>query len=164
MPQLDPTWFISQLFWLAVAFVTLYALLSRWALPRLMGVMDERKQAMEGDLDRAERLTQEASRAREEYEHALNEARLNAQQALAETAAVYKTKAEQSHKAMDAQIADMLEEAGHKIESQKKELVAQLTPASTELANMIVEKLTKEPLGQEKLQSIVSDVLKAYSR
>lgn len=164
MPQLDPTWFVSQLFWLVIAFVALYALLSRWALPGITGVLDQRQQTLEGDLSRADRLTKEAARAKEEYERSLLQARAGAQQLLSDAAAVYKTKGEDAHKAMDAQISALLAEAEGKITARKQELMQLLAPASAELAGMIVEKLTKQPLSQDKIQSIVGGTLKSYGR
>lgn len=164
MPQLDPTWFVSQLFWLLVAFVMLYTLLSRWALPGITGIIGQRQQTLEGDLSRADRLAKESERAREQYERSLSEARMNAQQLLNAAAATGKTKAEEAHKAMDAQITGMLKEAGDKITARKKDLMQQLTPASAEMAGLIVEKLTKQSLSQDKIQSVVSGALKSYGK
>lgn len=164
MPQLDPTWFISQLFWLAVAFVALYAVLSRLALPPLLGIMAERERTVASDLNRADAVTKEADRAKQDYERTLNEARMKAQQLLVDAAADHKAKAEQSGKAMDAQIGGMLSESAKKITAKKEALVQELTPASTELAGMIVEKLAKQPLANDRIQSIVNDVLKSFSR
>lgn len=164
MPQLDPTWFVSQLFWLVIAFVALYALLSRWALPGITGVIDERQRTMDGDLGRADLLTKEAARAREAYERSLSEARINAQALLNDATGIYKAKGEEAHKAMDAQIAGILAEAESKIDGRKQELMQQLAPASAELAGMIVEKLTKQPLSHDKIQSIVGGALKSYGK
>ncbi len=164
MPQLDPTWFVSQLFWLLVAFVALYVMLSRFALPPLMEIMARRQQTVTSDLDRAQQMTGAADRARQDYERALAEARSGAQKFLNDAAAMHKTKAEEAGKAMDNQVTGILSEAEKKIAAKKAALVKELTPASVELAGMIVEKLTKQPLANDRIQSIVNDVLKSFNR
>ena len=50
MPQLDPTWFASQLFWLAITFVTLYVVLSRFVLPPLLEIIARRAQTAQDDM------------------------------------------------------------------------------------------------------------------
>src|SRR5688500_20398677 len=54
MPQFNPEWFASQLFWLAIVFIALYWLLSRRLLPRLAETVDQRAAEIAGDLERAE--------------------------------------------------------------------------------------------------------------
>ena len=63
MPQLDTTWFASQIFWLIIAFSVLYYLLSRKALPRLAEILEARQDRIAADLDEAERLRREAEEA-----------------------------------------------------------------------------------------------------
>lgn len=142
MPQLDPTWFASQLFWLAIAFFTLYVVLARFALPPLLAIIEQRKEKVAGDLALAQRFKTEAEAARLDYERALADARSQAQQVMVDVAAQYKAKAEHTGREMDMQIAKQLSEAEQRIAAKKAELFTTLTPATTELAQMIVEKLT----------------------
>ncbi|MBF0095063.1 MAG: F0F1 ATP synthase subunit B' [Alphaproteobacteria bacterium] len=78
MPQFDPSSFPSQLFWLAVCFAVLYALMSRVALPRIAEVLTERQRRVDNDRDRAAQLRNEAEAAIQAYERALAEARIQA--------------------------------------------------------------------------------------
>ena len=73
MPQLDPTTWIAQLFWLIVTFVALYFVLSRSILPRIANVMEARQSKIDDDLDRAAASKQEADGVLAEYEKALAE-------------------------------------------------------------------------------------------
>jgi F-type H+-transporting ATPase subunit b len=90
MPQLDPTWFASQIFWLVVSFVTLYVVLSRFVLPPLVDVVARRKQTMEGDINQAQRLKSDAEIAKTDYERMAAEARNTAQQQITEALAANK--------------------------------------------------------------------------
>ena len=54
MPQLDPYWILSQVFWLALSFAALYFVMARVGLPRLGSVLLTRREQIEGDLQVAE--------------------------------------------------------------------------------------------------------------
>lgn len=75
LPQMDPTWFPSQVFWLAVTFICLYVFFSRKILPDLSSTIDNRRSQIQGDLDMAQRLKEEAEAVQSAYEAELNEAR-----------------------------------------------------------------------------------------
>ncbi|HEY1796983.1 MAG TPA: hypothetical protein VGG57_12785 [Stellaceae bacterium] len=75
MPQLDFTTFAPQLFWLLVTFVVLYGLMKWVAVPRVGRVIDARRDKLEGDLNRAARLKEEAEGVLAAYQRTLAEAR-----------------------------------------------------------------------------------------
>ena len=50
MPQLCGDWFGNQIFWLAIALIVLYFILSRIALPRIAAVLAERQGTITNDL------------------------------------------------------------------------------------------------------------------
>src|SRR5260221_7380994 len=85
MPQLDLSTFPSQIFWLAVFFVVLYLLMARLALPRIEKIIDERRNRVEGDLDKAGQMKSEAEAVIAAYEKALADARHQAQLTMKET-------------------------------------------------------------------------------
>ena len=60
---LDPSTFVPQLFWLALAFGLLYLLLKRVALPRVSDVIEERRERIERDIAKAEGLKVETEQA-----------------------------------------------------------------------------------------------------
>src|SRR5262245_43416790 len=77
-PPLDPSSFVPQLFWLALAFGLLYVLLKRMALPRVGEVIEERRERIDRDIAKAESLKVETEQALANYERALGEARAKA--------------------------------------------------------------------------------------
>ena len=79
MPQFDVPTFPAQIFWLIVTFVILYLLMTRIALPKVGQALDERRNRIEGDLDKAEQLKKEAEEALQAYERMLSDARTRAQ-------------------------------------------------------------------------------------
>lgn len=141
MPQLDPTWFASQLFWLAVSVVFLYLMLSRAILPPLMRALELRQSTRENDLSRAQAFKTEAEKAREEYELALADARLRAQSIFADAERSGRVAAESAladaTRALNAKTA----EAEKRIAGSKESLMKSLEPALADLTAMTVEKV-----------------------
>ena len=160
MPQLDPTWFASQLFWLAVTFVLLYAMLSRFVLPPLQDIVARRKQTAASDIEQAQSLKSQADYARQEYERTLAEAREHAQGFMSDAMQDHKAKAELEAKDMDKQIEKQLAEAMRKIAARKAELLDELTPTAAELTGMIVEKLTQRRPGADQVTRILNEIAK----
>lgn len=78
MPQLDFTTFDNQIFWLAVALVVIYLILTRVALPRIGAVLAERQGTITNDIAAAEELKLKAVEAEKAYDKALADARTEA--------------------------------------------------------------------------------------
>ena len=74
-PPFQKDTFASQLVSLLIAFVALYLIVSRIALPRVGSVLDQRQNTIEGDLSEAHKLKDASDGALKAYENALAEAR-----------------------------------------------------------------------------------------
>ncbi len=105
MPQLDFSTYPNQFFWLAVALVLIYLILSRIALPRIESVLAERQGTITGDLAAAEELKQKAVEAEEAYNKALADARAEANRIVAETRAEIQAELDEAIARADAEIA-----------------------------------------------------------
>ena len=117
MPQLDFSTFPNQIFWLLVALVAVYLILSRFALPRIAGVLSERQGAITADLAAAEDLRQDAADAEKAYEKALADARSEAQDIAAKTRA-------DIQKDLDAAIAEADEEISERTKKGEAQIAA----------------------------------------
>ena len=73
LPQLNPETFTSQIFWLFVFFIILYAIMSYVALPKVSNVLERRREKVSNDLEDAKNLKEEALKLKETYESALAE-------------------------------------------------------------------------------------------
>ena len=87
MPQLDFSTFPNQIFWLIVTLLVIYFVLSRIALPRIGGVLAERKGVITNDLAAADELKQQAVLAEKAYNDALVRARAEAAKIVTEAKA-----------------------------------------------------------------------------
>ncbi len=84
MPQLDPTSFPTQLFWLVVSFAILYFVSWKVVLPKIADVLRERQERMDGDLEKAEALKADAEQVLEAYQRTMADGRGEAQSILRE--------------------------------------------------------------------------------
>lgn len=158
-PPFNQDTFGSQLVWLAIAFVALYLLLSRIALPRVAGIFAARQGRIEGDLDAAKRLSAESQAAIEAYEKALAEARTKAQAIASATRADFAAKAEETKKRLEAELTAKLAEAERKIETTKKSAMANVRGIATDTAGEIVKRLVGETPSKQVLERAVDSAL-----
>ncbi|MGB8757453.1 MAG: F0F1 ATP synthase subunit B', partial [Pseudolabrys sp.] len=84
-PPFNPQTFASQLFWLVVTFVLLYAIMAKIALPRVGGIIANRQKRIADDFAEAEQSRAQSDAAIAAYEKALADARARAQAIANET-------------------------------------------------------------------------------
>jgi F-type H+-transporting ATPase subunit b len=161
MPQLNPDYVAPQLFWLVVSFALLYILMSRVALPRIAGVMEERRDKIARDLDKAESLKKEADAALATYEKALGEARARAQAIAAEMRTKLKAETDRLRAELDAKLTAKTSDAEARIRSAKEAALANLKPAASEVAVAIVGKLLGETGEAETAERAVEAAFKS---
>lgn len=142
MPQFDPVTFPSQVFWLAVTFVILYALMSRLVLPRITGVLEQRASRIAGDLDRAETLRRESETVLRDYEAGLARAREEANAVLAQASRRIAETAAAREKELAAELARRTEAAERRIAEARAAAEAQIRAIAINVAGDIAAKLT----------------------
>jgi len=158
-PPLDPSTFSPQLVWLAVAFVLLYVLLSRFALPRIGDVIEERRERIARDLAEAERLRQETEAALKAYEDAHAEARSKAQAIAKDMREKLSAESDKARHEVDAALAAKIAQTEKQIEATKASALASVNQIAGDAAGAIVAKL----VGQEPTADEVRKALEATS-
>ena len=68
MPQLNPEFWISQIFWLTITFGILYVLLSKLILPKISANLEIRKSQILENIEAAEKQREESELKIQEYE------------------------------------------------------------------------------------------------
>ena len=105
MPQLDFSTWGNQIFWLVLALIAIYLILSRVALPRIAAILAERQGTISNDIAAAEDLKSKAADAEAAYDKALVEARAEAQNIIAQSKADMQADLDKAIAKADAQIA-----------------------------------------------------------
>lgn len=144
LPQMCPESVIPQLAWLAVSFVLLYVLMSRIALPRIGRMIEERRDKIAADLDKAATLKREADAALKAYEAALAGARGRAQSIARETGEKLRTETERLKADVDAKLAREAEAAERRIVDTKNAALTNLNAMARDVAEVVVSKLLGE--------------------
>ncbi|MDA7487486.1 F0F1 ATP synthase subunit B [Candidatus Pelagibacter ubique] len=68
MPQLNPEFWVSQIFWLIITFGILYVVLSKLILPKISANLETRKSQILENIEAAEKQREESEQKIEEYE------------------------------------------------------------------------------------------------
>ncbi len=134
--------FASQLVSLTVAFVALYIIVSRFALPRVGGIIDARHNAIEGHLSEAQKLKDQSDAALKAYEGELAAARSRAQAIGAETREKLNASAEAERKALEAKLAGKLADAEKQIAATLTAAMGNVKSIAADAAGAIVQRLT----------------------
>jgi F-type H+-transporting ATPase subunit b len=141
----------------AIAFLIVFVALWKVLLPRIMKTLDERTDAIEGGLQRAEEAQADANRMVEQYKAQLAEARHDAarqrEQAIEEAAQI---KAELIADA-NAEAARIREAAHAQIDADRQQALASLRAEVGTLAVQLASKIVGESLDDEARQSRVVD-------
>ena len=85
MPQLDTSTFTSQLFWLVVCFFSMMFIMSKFIIPKIADFMEQRQRKIDGYLNKAADLKEQAEAALRKYQNALAAATEKADKSLADT-------------------------------------------------------------------------------
>jgi F-type H+-transporting ATPase subunit b len=141
-PPFESSTFASQLVSLAIAFVALYVIVSRIALPRVESVIDARQNAIEGDLAAAQKLKDESDAALRAYESDLAAARSRAQAIGSETREKLNAAAEAERKTLEDQLSAKLAQAEKTIAATRETAMSNVRGIAADAASAIEQRLT----------------------
>lgn len=140
-PPFDTSTFGSQLLWLAITFGLLYYLMAKVALPRIAGILEDRRDRIEGDREEALRLKEETDNAIAAYEQALAEARKKAHGIAQANRDKLSADVAEKRAAVEADLGEKLAEAEARIREIKAAALGQVGEIATEATSEIVEAL-----------------------
>jgi F-type H+-transporting ATPase subunit b len=159
-PPFQKDTFASQLVSLLIAFVALYLIVSRIALPRVGGVIDARANTIEGDLADAQKLKDESDAALKAYESELAAARSRAQAIGAETREKLNAASEAERKSLEEKLSVKLADAEKTIASTREAAMSNVRGIAADAAAAIVQRLTGVQPDAQSVNSAVDASLK----
>ena len=163
MPQFDPRFFSSLLFWEFVSFGILLFLLYKFAFPPILEMLEQRERKIKDSLDQAERNRAEAERKLKEYEGKLaavaqeaeiilNQARERAQRVL-----------EENEQRLQADAERIKAEATREIEQERRRAVQEIRSQTTDFALQVAEKLVGRSLNEADHRRFAEEALQAIA-
>lgn len=135
MPQFEPTWFASQIFWLVIVFFVLYRLLKGQVIPKVAAILAERESRIQGDLDLAQKRRDELEAMQAAYEADLAKARADAQEQM-------RTAQTRMAEKQAAALDDVSREIAAQGADAEKRIAAEKAAAMSDLRNVAVEVAT----------------------
>jgi F-type H+-transporting ATPase subunit b len=143
--------FAPQLVWLVLIFGVLYVLMSRIALPRVGGIIENREARISADLDASRDMQSKAQAAAQANDETLRRRReeaqaigREAQQKIAAETAAQRTRAE-------SEAAEKIRAAEARIGAAKTAALANVEEIAVDAAASIIEKLTGAPADRARL-------------
>ena len=160
MPQLDPTYWASQAFWLILIFTVLYISISKFYLPKIKDNLDNRENKIKEDLENANKFKEQSESKIKEYEVILE----NAKKEISKIHFVSKNildKDIQSKKAaMEKEIEREISNAQKEIEEIKKNSISSIQKISEKISSEIIENISGDKLNESSIKATVNEVSK----
>ncbi|TNE38515.1 MAG: F0F1 ATP synthase subunit B' [Alphaproteobacteria bacterium] len=160
MPQLEVAHYPPQLVWLAITFVILYFLMATIAIPAVSSVLEGRQNRISSDLEEAKRLSEEADKAKAEYEAALADARSKAHGIVSELKNSMAKEQEASKAELDATLAKKAKEAEAEIRKAKETALSHVREIATDAAKSAVSKLVALDVSDSDVKTAVEANMK----
>ena len=164
MPQLDYHDFAPQLVWLAIAFVALYFVMSRLAVPRIADTLAKRQAKIQGDLDAAEKANEETRALVAAYEKRLADAREDARRVTRERGETDSAAAAAHFNELHDRLAKQIDEAEKRIAAQRDDVMAGLEHMARDIGQDVYAKLAGQPADSGALAGKVTAAIKGGSR
>ncbi len=159
MPQLDASTFPQQLFWLAITFVLLYLVMWKVVMPRIAEVLQDRQERIDDDLERAQKLRDDAAAVLEAYEKTIADGRTQAQTILREASEASAAEADRRQAALRDKLTQQTSEAEARIRAASEEAMANIRSVAAEAAQAAVSRLGGPSISQADAERAVADVM-----
>ena len=155
MPQLNPEFFVSQLFWLVVTFSFLLVFLWRVSLPRIGNILEKRERKINEDLTAAKELQSEAENIQDKIEQQLKQARSDASELIKLSSASFQSKAQNEISKLEKELDKKINDSSNKIENSKNESLNQIQSQINEIIKLTLSKVTSFEISDDEIKNAV---------
>jgi len=160
MPQLNPEFWISQIFWLTLTFGILYIVLSKLILPKISANLELRKSQIQENIEAADKQRENSDSKLKEYEDIILKSKLNAKNIFKEAREKAIKDINSKREILDKQIAEEVQKAEEEIKILKKSAPEKINKISIETSSELVKKLIGAEVNNSSLSAIVDDLSK----
>jgi len=150
---------VGEIFWGAVSFFTLWALMRYALLPPLLRVRAQRAAQEQSDLEAAAAAEEQAEQVRRDYDATLAEARSQANHILEEARAHAEADRGRKVATVETEVAGERQAAMAELETARAAAVGQLGGDVTELAVAAASKVVDAPLSTEAHRATVESYM-----
>ena len=160
MPQLNPEFWVSQIFWLVLTFGIMYVILSKIILPKISNNLESRKSQILENIEAAEKQRENSETKLKEYDEFILKSK-------AEANIIFKEAREKAIKdiaakkeILDKQIDNEIAKAEEEIQSLRKSAPDKINKIAIETSSELIQKLIGADLNNSSISAIVDDLSK----
>jgi len=160
MPQLNPEFFITQLFWLVVTFSFLLVFLWRISLPRISSVLEKREKKINDDIAAAKKLQEDAEKIQKEIEEKLKEVKNNNADLIKSTSVSLQEKSNEQLEKLDNELNKKIEKSATLIENNKNESMNKIENQIIEITKLTLSKISNIQINVEEIKEALPSLHK----
>tara|TARA_E500000178_G_scaffold311386_1_gene327255 strand:- start:745 stop:1320 length:576 start_codon:yes stop_codon:yes gene_type:complete len=160
MPQLDPTYWLSQAFWLILVFSILYVSISKFYLPKIKDNLDNRENKIKEDLENANKFKEQSEAKIKEYEIILENAKKEVYKIHFESKNLLDKDIQSKKEKMEKEIEKEIFKAQKEILELKKNSISSIQSISGNIVLNIIENISGDKLNESSIKETVEDISK----
>mgnify|MGYP003686243527 CR=1 FL=1 len=160
MPQLNPEYWASQIFWLTLIFSFLYLAISKIFIPKIRNNLEDRENKIKNDLNEAKNLKENAEKKQLEYEKTIEEAKKEVQKILFDSKNKLDLDIQSKKKIFEKEIELEISKAQKEIQKFKIDSKNDGLKISEEIASKIIEEISGDKLNESSVKAAISEVSK----
>ena len=160
MPQLDPEFWISQIFWLTISFGVLYIVLSKFILPKISSNIEQRKSQIQENIETAEKQRKKSETKLKEYDEIILKSKIDAKNIFKDVREKIIKDINSKKEILDKQIDEEIKAAEQEIELLKKSSPKKINQIAIETSSELLKVLIGTEVNNSSISAIVSDLSK----
>jgi F-type H+-transporting ATPase subunit b len=158
MPQLNPEFWISQIFWLTLTFGILYIVLSKLILPKISDNLESRKSQILENIEAAEKQRQNSEEKLKEYEEIVSKSKMEAKNIFNQAREKALKDISAKKDVLDKQIDDEIGKAEQEIKELQKGAADKINKIAIETSSELIQKLIGSEVNNSSISAIVDDL------
>ena len=158
MPQLNPEFWISQIFWLTLTFGILYLVLSKLILPKISANLESRKSQILENIEAAEKQREDSETKLKEYEEIITKNRLDAKTIFNQAREKVLKDINAKRDVLDKQIDEEIFKAEEEIKTLRENAPDKINKIAIETSFELVQKLIGAEVNNSSISAIVDDL------
>jgi len=158
MPQLDPEFWFSQIFWLVITFGILYLVLSKLILPKISDNLETRKSQVLENLELAEKQRNESEEKLKEFDNIILKSKIDAKNLFNESRRKLLDDINNKRQKLDDEIDKEVKIVESEIEQLKKKSPEKINKIAIETSADLIKQLINADINNSSITAIVSDV------
>ena len=160
MPQLNPEFWVSQVFWLILTFGFLFIILSKFILPKISNNLELRKSQILENIEKAEKQKIESENKIKEYETLINNSKNEARNYFNEARKKIIQDIDKKREKIEDEINQEMQNAEKEIIELKKSSPEKINRIATETSVHLIKQLIGEEINNSSISAIVEDLSK----